>query len=171
MPQRARLLYRTSDGTEQEHVLDPNEREYTIGRHPECTVTVLQQTSVSRRHARILFDGRDYTLEDLKSSNGTYLNNQRIMQTALRQGDSFRCGDLQFEFSLEGEDELLDPIPSPDPEPRRSIRPAGRLPMGAGRLSPQPRPTQMPPGRGAPRRLTPRHFERFESEEGGAYIE
>lgn len=96
MPRQASLVYTLPDGREEEQPLTPN-REASIGRHPHCTVTV-SQPSVSRKHARLEFDGQSCMVEDLNSSNGTYVNNQRITRSALRDGDELRCGDFRLRY-------------------------------------------------------------------------
>jgi DNA-binding response OmpR family regulator len=50
----------------------------TIGRDPSCQVVVQQRREVSRRHARIERDSQGYTLADLGSANGTFVNARRI---------------------------------------------------------------------------------------------
>ncbi|HVE69979.1 MAG TPA: FHA domain-containing protein, partial [Thermoanaerobaculia bacterium] len=47
---------------------------------------------VSRRHARITLSGDGCLLEDLKSANGTYVNNNRVERADLKQGDLIRFG-------------------------------------------------------------------------------
>jgi hypothetical protein len=71
----------------------------TIGRLPECDVT-LDDPAVSRRHARILSDGIDYTLEDLGSTNGLRLNGQPVSRAVLRDGDQLDFGGVRATFSL-----------------------------------------------------------------------
>ena len=47
----------------------------------------------------MLFRSEDYFLEDLGSSNGTYLNGGKVLDvTKLRKGDIIRVGDLEFVF-------------------------------------------------------------------------
>jgi len=53
-------------------------REFTIGRGPENNL-VLDHPKVSRHHARIEFDGTDYKVFDLNSTNGTYLANTKLL--------------------------------------------------------------------------------------------
>jgi serine/threonine protein kinase len=62
-----------------------------VGRDRTCSV-VLAHPAVSRRHARITMNGGACTLEDLKSANGTYVNNTRIDKTVLKPGDVVRFG-------------------------------------------------------------------------------
>ncbi|MDP9361391.1 MAG: protein kinase [Acidobacteriota bacterium] len=62
-----------------------------VGRDRTCSV-VLTHPAVSRRHARITVDGGSCTLEDLKSANGTYVNNTRVERIVLKPGDVVRFG-------------------------------------------------------------------------------
>jgi len=62
-----------------------------VGRDRTCSV-VLAHPAVSRRHARITMAGGSPTLEDLKSANGTYVNNTRIDKAVLKPGDVVRFG-------------------------------------------------------------------------------
>jgi serine/threonine protein kinase len=50
----------------------------TVGRGNENDITI-EDTKISRRHARIEFDGRDYHVIDLESTNGTFLENTRLL--------------------------------------------------------------------------------------------
>ena len=62
-----------------------------VGRDRTCQV-VLSHPAVSRRHARITLSGSSYVLEDLKSANGTYVNNTRVERVKLKPGDIVRFG-------------------------------------------------------------------------------
>src|SRR5216684_6348444 len=62
-----------------------------VGRDRTCSV-VLAHPAVSRRHARITMNGGSFTLEDLKSANGTYVNNTRVDKAVLKPGDVVRFG-------------------------------------------------------------------------------
>jgi DNA-binding winged helix-turn-helix (wHTH) protein len=62
-------------------------------------VIVLGSSTVSRRHARIVIDGRRIAVEDLASKNGTYVNECRVTSsTMLGDGDRLRTGSLVFTF-------------------------------------------------------------------------
>lgn len=78
-----------------------HEGENLIGRDAGCTVC-LDLPNISRRHARIVITGRDATIEDLGSRNGTLLGDQMLIQpVALREADRIQLGDavLTFHFS------------------------------------------------------------------------
>lgn len=79
-------------------VLSPGEN--TIGRDPRCSVW-LDHSGVSRRHARIQVQGDTDTvlLDDLESTNGTFIGRQRIVaQTPLGDGDIIEVGSVQLKF-------------------------------------------------------------------------
>ena len=71
-----------------------------LGRHPSCRI-VLDDASVSREHAQILYEQGLYVLKDLHSRNGTQLNGQPIRgRTALHDGDEIKICDFTFIFLL-----------------------------------------------------------------------
>jgi hypothetical protein len=65
--------------------------ETTIGRSEKCTLQIPSDT-VSREHAKIRLDGDALTIEDLKSSNGTFVNGKLIERAALKPGDVIALG-------------------------------------------------------------------------------
>lgn len=90
-----RLKYTKKDGTQMEFEL--SERPITIGRSPEADVVILDEKS-SRIHCGIrLWDGEFY-VKDLKSRNGTYVNDQRVDVAKLKSGDRIRVGSILFSF-------------------------------------------------------------------------
>ena len=62
-----------------------------IGRDPSNLIQ-LHDTEVSRRHAELRSDGRGYVLSDLGSSNGTFVNGQRVERHELTSGDQVQLG-------------------------------------------------------------------------------
>lgn len=68
-----------------------------LGRHPECEIS-LDDITVSRRHAEISRVGGVYTVRDIGSLNGTYVNQQRIDEAPLRQGDEVQVGKFRLVF-------------------------------------------------------------------------
>jgi ABC-type multidrug transport system fused ATPase/permease subunit/CRP-like cAMP-binding protein len=74
-------------------------RVVTIGRSIENGVH-LQDNAVSRRHCRIYWADDAYLVEDLGSSNGTYVNGAKTEKLRLRDGDIIQVGDHILQFSL-----------------------------------------------------------------------
>jgi serine phosphatase RsbU (regulator of sigma subunit) len=69
-----------------------------MGRHPECEI-VLDVGAVSRQHAQILASDGQYYVEDLKSRNGTFVNDQQIEgRHLLHDQDELKICDMVFSF-------------------------------------------------------------------------
>jgi predicted component of type VI protein secretion system len=73
-----------------------------IGRHSEADVR-LPLPDVSRRHCRFVFSDGSWYVHDLKSLNGTYVNEQAIKYTAIFHGDTVRIGGFIFGIDLSGD--------------------------------------------------------------------
>jgi pSer/pThr/pTyr-binding forkhead associated (FHA) protein len=73
----------------------------TLGRSPTNDI-VLSDSTVSRRHCQIYWAQDAYVLEDLDSSNGTYLNDEQVQLAFLRDEDVIRVGELILQFKLVG---------------------------------------------------------------------
>ena len=69
----------------------------SIGRGTQNTVA-LDHDTVSTQHARISDDGAGWRIEDLRSTNGTYVNNAKITTSSLSHGDKVRFGMVEFRF-------------------------------------------------------------------------
>ena len=67
----------------------------TIGRMPDNNL-VIDNPAVSGRHARVYREGNHYVLEDLKSTNGTFVNDKRIRKAMLAAGDRLRVGRVEL---------------------------------------------------------------------------
>jgi ankyrin repeat protein len=69
-----------------------------IGRNPECDVRYKSRT-MSRRHARISYQGGDYVIEDMGSRNGVVINGHKLTGPhTLTPGDMISLGLYEFEF-------------------------------------------------------------------------
>ena len=78
----------------------------TIGRLPDNDVTI-DTPVVSRRHARLVRGGDGWTVEDLGSINGTFLNGQRITGSLpVRPGDRLEVGSFAYRFN----EDRLEPV-------------------------------------------------------------
>jgi pSer/pThr/pTyr-binding forkhead associated (FHA) protein len=87
-------------------VLRFNQPEVTIGRNPACECTV-DEDSVSARHARLSYHHRQWWVEDLASTNGTFLNNEKLtLPTVVISGDEIRCGETHFIVAFSGDVQL-----------------------------------------------------------------
>lgn len=74
------------------------EPETLIGRERATGGIVLHDPNVSRRHAKLSYDGRTWRIHDLGSTNGTLVNDVDIDSSILRDGDLVTVGLLNLEF-------------------------------------------------------------------------
>ena len=77
----------------------PGEGRTLIGRSPECDV-FLDDVTVSRRHAELLREGETFSIRDLGSLNGTYVNRKRIESAVLEDDDEVQVGKYRLTFLL-----------------------------------------------------------------------
>lgn len=67
----------------------------TVGRHPDSDI-FLDDVTVSRHHCRLLVDGERVMVEDSGSTNGTYVNGERMDRAELQAGDEILVGRFDF---------------------------------------------------------------------------
>ncbi len=91
-------------------------RETVIGRSNECDIT-LAASHLSRRHARLMIRSGQLFVKDLDSSNGTFLNGERVTEARVKRGDELRFDTLSF--GVVGPADDLD---------KTTVRDAGALP-------------------------------------------
>ena len=73
--------------------------------HEPLTDVVIDDPTVSSRHARVLRDGRGFCVEDLNSSNGTRVNDAALkpfVPRAIAPGDAVQFGDLRLSVRSTG---------------------------------------------------------------------
>ena len=69
----------------------------TAGRHPESDI-FLDDVTVSRRHAEFRRNDGKFSIHDVGSLNGTYVNRQRVEETELANGDELQIGKFKLTF-------------------------------------------------------------------------
>ena len=95
-PVRACLIQYSGASLGRRYQLDAPE--ILVGRAQECGI-MLADGSVSREHAKIFSSGETFEIEDLRSSNGTFIQSQRIAtRTPLSDGTTLRFGSVMFKF-------------------------------------------------------------------------
>jgi len=81
-----------------------SEGEYILGRDPRCTLHI-DASGVSRRHARLVVGAESATIEDLGSSNGTFVQGRAITsEQALADGDAIELGAATLSFRAWADD-------------------------------------------------------------------
>ncbi|HNT77231.1 MAG TPA: FHA domain-containing protein [Anaerolineae bacterium] len=116
--------------------------EYTLGRTPDNRI-VIDELSVSRHHARLQPTLGSFALEDLGSTNGTWVNGEQLARPCvLAPGDIIQLADnvtLEFNFQEEILPEAL--IPPPD-VPVTTETPRGKTPAWLTDKEPKTMPTR-----------------------------
>lgn len=78
--------------------------EVLIGRHSLCDISVMDE-ALSAQHARLSYHHNQWWLEDLSSTNGTFLNGSKLNTPAVViTDDEFKCGNTLFTIRMDGED-------------------------------------------------------------------
>lgn len=104
-------VFTVSSGVDAGRVLSlPKGQVVTFGRSPECTYP-FDDPSLSREHAVVMRVGNDYTMKDGGSTNGTFVNDQRLTSaSSLKDGDRVQLGLhtlLRFALVSAAEEEAL----------------------------------------------------------------
>ncbi|MFD7703871.1 FHA domain-containing protein [Streptomyces caelestis] len=124
--------------------LDPS-RSYTLGRDPQGDV-VLDDARVSWRHATISFNGRGWVVEDHGSTNGTFVQGQRIHHLELGSGTVLNLGNAtdgpRVTLSGAGADAVA-PAAAPQAQPQQPYAAQGAN-AGWSQQAPQQPPAQQP---------------------------
>ena len=77
-----------------------------IGRDTNCDLSIMDE-ALSAHHARLTHHHGQWWLEDLNSTNGTFLNREKLTTPAVViTGDHFKCGNTVFSIKVEDADEL-----------------------------------------------------------------
>lgn len=106
-----------------------NRQKFLIGREEDCQLRP-NSDLVSRHHCVIAVDDFTVRIRDLGSTNGTFVNNQRITtQVVLKQGDLIRIGKLAFEMQIRAVDTAAKVQTVPEPVAIDYTKSAQRTPI------------------------------------------
>lgn len=78
----------------------------TVGRGPECSLR-LDEPGLSRAHARLLANDHSVQVEDVGSSNGTFINGKRVLRGEARAGDEIGFDTMRFQLLSSGTQEVV----------------------------------------------------------------
>jgi pSer/pThr/pTyr-binding forkhead associated (FHA) protein len=135
---------------------DLNVDKTTIGRVDDNTFQIADP-SVSSHHCEVELRGTDVIIKDLNSTNGSFINGEKISESVLKPGQTLRLGQIELQLLTEG-------MPIPEPRPVPAAGPSTGAPASAGAA----------PASGAPSRkldstmVVPRGVNLNELSEGGA---
>jgi pSer/pThr/pTyr-binding forkhead associated (FHA) protein len=77
-----------------------------LGRHTNCDIVIMDEV-VSAQHARLTYHHGQWWLEDLSSTNGTFLNGSKLTTpTVVITDDEVKCGNTQLILRIDVEEEL-----------------------------------------------------------------
>jgi len=153
----ARITWRDAAGLE--GAVDLGFHEIFVGRSVECVIRT-DDPMTSRKHARIYFQDGRHIIEDMNSSNGVFVGEQRTQSHALMNGDHVRCGNLWLKYQGDqmmgyGAPQQFGGPPPPFPGPPSAVGGPpppfpGLPPVMGGPPPPAPFPGPPPPFPGPP---------------------
>ncbi|MBP7125034.1 FHA domain-containing protein [Myxococcota bacterium] len=116
----ARLIYTGEDGTEQTLFLGAGRPVVVVGRQQDCDLRTRNNT-VSRVHARFLWEAGVVRVVDNRSANGVWVGKERVAEAELEDGEKVFLGAMQITVRLDPEDledreEATEEGPPPVPE-------------------------------------------------------
>jgi hypothetical protein len=82
-------------------VVPLNKDRMTLGRRPYNDI-VVDNLAVSGEHAALQVIGHDYFIEDLNSTNGTFINEQKVKRQILKNGDTIEIGKYAIRYVQDG---------------------------------------------------------------------
>lgn len=110
-----------------EHFRLRRSRPTTVGKAPDNAVS-LADPRVSRHHCRVAWTDQGWLIEDLKSTNGTLVNGEKVDKQMLSPGDRIKIGSFELQIETPDQssvspasiDQHLDALKSDDPQSRQS---------------------------------------------------
>lgn len=101
----ARLVLKLKDQVIREYPISGNR--ITIGRKQDNTIAI-NSLAISRNHARIDKAGNDFVITDLKSTNGIFVNSEKVTSKKLVDGDSIIIGKHLLTFHAPGGEDIRE---------------------------------------------------------------
>src|SRR3954465_4628715 len=98
----------------------------TIGRVEDNTFQIAEP-SVSSHHCEVLLRGNDIVVKDLNSTNGTFINGEKVSESVLKPGQSLRLGQIEMRLETEtsaGASTAPAPVSASAPAPAPAPAPA-----------------------------------------------
>src|SRR5205823_14486703 len=112
IPAVTKITHKIIEGPKAGQALDV-EGAAVIGRDPASAALVIEDSEASRRHASVIPEGQSLNVEDLGSTNGTFVNGERLVGAqVLVPGDRLRLGTTVFEVTLTGSRPSAAPAPT-----------------------------------------------------------
>src|SRR6185437_253418 len=96
----------------------------TIGRLEDNAFQIPDQ-SVSSHHCEVLLKGNEVAVRDLNSTNGTYINGEKITEHALKPGQILRLGSIEVRLEGEGPSGAASPSEKKKMDPNTRVIPRG----------------------------------------------
>ena len=125
----------------------------TVGR-VEDNAFQIEEPSVSSRHCEILLRGGDIVIKDLNSTNGTFINGEKISEGVLKPGQTLRLGNVELKLDTPGAPA------APSSTPASSASTPAPAPGATAPPAPSPAsPTKKEPVKAAAGGLSPEQFE------------
>src|SRR5208283_4596273 len=115
----AKLVILTQGLTGRAHELNVDRT--TIGR-VEDNLFQIAEASVSSHHCEVHLRGTEVLIRDLNSTNGTFINGEKVTESPLKPGQTLRLGNVELKLEVEGAPAApaSGPAPAP-PAPKRQV--------------------------------------------------
>jgi hypothetical protein len=123
----AKLVILTQGMTDRAHELKVDRT--TIGR-VEDNLFQIAEPSVSSHHCEVLLRGNDVVIKDLDSTNGTFINGEKIAERVLQPGQTLRLGNVELRLDTGAPSAAGTPASAPAPAPAPAGAPAKKTPDG-----------------------------------------
>ena len=96
----------------------------TIGRVEDNTHQIAE-ASISSHHCEVLLQGNQVVIKDLNSTNGTFINGEKIIEAVLKPGQTLRLGQVEIQLATEGSP--VTPAPGATAAPETAAAAAKKL--------------------------------------------